>query len=178
MRVTRFHYQRIQLTLLSPPLPLPDTREELISNWVVVTDTQLVLSQDVMRPAGPMWWSGDNQFLFLETLFGVLFRPGGQNTGDSESACAEQSRAVTERMLARRLLVLLLQLPLVLLLPQETEEVVDTPVAAALVSGENSDLGKCFHCSCPHLSPLTSLSYQENTPGMWDSSERSPRLGS
>ena len=37
-------------------------------------------------------------------------------------------------MLARRLLVLLLQLPLVLLLPQETEEVVDTPVAAALVS--------------------------------------------
>ena len=52
--------------------------------------------------------------------------------------------------------MLLLQLPLVLLLPQETEEVVDTPVAAALVSGENSDLGKCFHCSCPHPSPLTS----------------------
>ena len=61
----------------------------------------------------------------------------------------EQSRAVTQRMLAGRLLQLVL-LPLALLLCQETEEVevevapsdTPAPVAAALVSGENSDLGK------------------------------------
>ena len=47
-----------------------------------------------------------------------------------------------ERMLTVRLLQLIL-LPLVLLLCEDTEELADTPVAAALVSGENSDLGKC-----------------------------------
>ena len=45
-------------------------------------------------------------------------------------------------MLTVRLLQLCL-LPLALLVCEDTEEVADTPVAAALVSGENSDLGKC-----------------------------------
>ena len=45
-------------------------------------------------------------------------------------------------MLTVRLLQLSL-LPLALLLCEDTEEVADTPVAAALVSGENADLGKC-----------------------------------
>ena len=44
-------------------------------------------------------------------------------------------------MLTVRLLQLCL-LPLALLVSEETEGVAETPVAAALVSGENSDLGK------------------------------------
>ena len=48
-------------------------------------------------------------------------------------------------MLTVRLLQLSL-VPLALLVCEDTEEVADTPVAAALVSGENSDIGKCFLC--------------------------------
>ena len=86
-------------------------------------------------------------------------------------------------MLAGRLLQLCL-VPLSLLICQETEEVEeevlsDSPVAAALVSGENSDLGKCYLCylsSSHHL--IISPYCQGNIPGMLVSSERSPRLGS
>ena len=60
-------------------------------------------------------------------------------------------------MLSVRLLQLCL-LPLALRVCEETEEVAETPVAAALVSGENSDLGKSsqyFLCP-PHLTSLLS----------------------
>ena len=60
-------------------------------------------------------------------------------------------------MLAGRLLQLSL-VPLSLLLCQETKEQEVAPVAAALVSGENSDLGKCYLCYFPsshHLSVLS-----------------------
>ena len=59
-------------------------------------------------------------------------------------------------MLSMRLLQLCL-LPLVFLLCEDTEDLADTPVAAALVSGENSDLGKCsqYSSSQPHPSFLS-----------------------
>ena len=89
---------------------------------------------------------------------------------------------MTERMLAGRLLQLCL-VPLSLLICQQTEEVEevpsDSPVAAALVSGENSDLGKCYLCYLSSSHHLVISPYcQGNIPGMLVSSERSPRLGS
>lgn len=65
-------------------------------------------------------------------------------------------------MLTRRIVQLTL-LPLTLLVcDNNLTEPLDTPVAAALVSGENSDLGERFG----NVSCFSVRSLQENTRGM------------
>lgn len=73
-------------------------------------------------------------------------------------------------MLTVRLLQLSL-LPLALLLCEDSEEVAETPVAAALVSGENSDLGKCspYFLYQPQPQPYPVIVIRRTSLACWSS---------